>query len=997
MTLELPLPVAALGAIIGMVYGMVAVGLVLIYRSNQIINFAHGEIGALGASALGLAVVEWHVPYWVALLGALLVSATVGGLVEVAVVRRLRKAPKLMSIVATLGAAQFLLMLSTAMNSEIVGAHLFPQPPFLPEFSVGSLLVTPAYFAMLVLSPTLVIVLAIFLRRSRTGVAMRASAANPEAARMVGIFSPRMSLLAWGIASAFACFTAVLLLPTRGFGATEALGPGLLLRALVAGVLARMTNLPVAFAAGIGLGVIEQGLLWNSPSGGVVEAVLFVVLIGALLLQSRQALREQESGSWAAVEPWPALPEAWMKVWSVRNLGRIAAAGALAIAVCLPLWVTSNAAVILVAVITFGLVGVSLGIVTGLSGQLSFGQFAFAGIGAAVSYHVTFRTGNFAVALLAAGIAAGLASAVVGIPALRIRGLLLAVTTLSFALMAQGWLFQQEWMLGDGVAPGRPIIGTLALESGKSYYYFVLVVSAITLWFVRNLRAGGFGRILVAVRDNEDAARAFSVSAGFRKVQAFVVAGFLAGIGGALFGHALSRISLETFPPTASINVVAMTVLGGIGILVGPIIGALYIIGVPAFIPLDAAGLAASSFGWLVLILYFPGGIAQLLRPLRARVVQWLVRRSGIDDAGDASGLDGQPSRPRRPRRRLAAAFSRRRAQRVDWSRPPGAGPRSASVTGEETTGSSSVDPGASAELWRRLLTDRAGTPEADPAAGRGEDTPILQVSRLSKTFGGIAAVQDVAIEVTQGQTVGIIGPNGAGKTTLFDLVSGFVRPDAGTVVFAGTDVTTWSPQMRAWRGLVRSFQQGQLFETMTVLDTLCVAQERSHPTHIGSSALGLRKVELLKQQRARDLAALMGLDRYRHTPIRELSTGTRRIAELACLVALEPSLLLLDEPSAGIAQRETEALGDLLRRLKTHLQATVLIIEHDMPMIMSLADRVIAMESGKVIHDGTPDSAQSDPSVIESYLGGDPQTIHRSGEAAASSEQSAAIGASQT
>lgn len=972
MTFDLPLPVVALGVITGMVYGLIAVGLVLIYRSNRIINFAHGEIGALGASALGLAVVQGKVPYWLALPAALLLSAAVGALVEVAVVRRLRNAPKLMSIVATLGVAQFLFLVSAAINSNVVSAHLFPQPPFLPEFSIGALLVTPAYSGMLLLSPVLVGGLALFLKRSRAGLAIRASAASPEGARLAGVSSPRMSLLAWGIAGAFACFTAVLLLPTRGFGSAEALGPALLLRALVAGVLARMTNLPIAFGAGTALGVIEQGLLWNSPSGGLVEATLFVVLIVALLLQSRQGLRERETGSWAAVEAWPPLPEAWMKAWSIRNLGRIGAAVAIAVALLVPMWATSNAAVTLVTVLTFGLVGVSLGIVTGLSGQLSFGQFALAGIGAAVSYHVTFQTGNFVLALLAAGGAAGLASAAIGIPALRIRGLLLAVTTLSFALMAQGWLFQQEWMLGAGVSPGRPIIGTFVLDSGKSYYYFVLVVSLVTLWFVRNLRTGTFGRVLVAVRDNEDAARAFTISPGFRKLQAFVVSGFLAGVAGALFGHALSRISFDTFPSTASIDVVAMTVLGGISILWGPMIGALYIIGVPAFVPLDAAGLAATSFGWLVLILYFPGGIAQVLRPLRDRLVGWLARRHEVAAA-----------HPSPLRRGLIAWRERRRLARMNWSRAPGAAPGAASPTFDGAIASSGAE-------WNAVLNERAAsTGSVKNGAGAGHERQVvLELRAISRSFGGVKAVQDVSLQVKHGETVGVIGPNGAGKTTLFDLISGFIRSDAGRVVFAGVDVTHWAPQMRAWEGLLRSFQQGRLFPTMTVLETLCVAQERLQPTHLLSAAVGLRKRELLKERRAREVAAIMGLDGYRNTEIRQLSTGTRRVAELACLILLQPTVLLLDEPSAGIAQRETEALGDLLRRLKDHLDATILIIEHDMPMIMSLADRVIAMESGSLIHDGTPESAQSDQRVIESYLGGDPLTIQRSGDLAPAAEK---------
>jgi ABC-type branched-subunit amino acid transport system ATPase component len=187
-------------------------------------------------------------------------------------------------------------------------------------------------------------------------------------------------------------------------------------------------------------------------------------------------------------------------------------------------------------------------------------------------------------------------------------------------------------------------------------------------------------------------------------------------------------------------------------------------------------------------------------------------------------------------------------------------------------------------------------------------------------------------------------------------------------------------PEARADLGLIRSFQDAALFPTLTVLDTARLAFERVAPTSFFSAAIGLRGAERDKDRMARALVGTMGLDRYRHTPIQELSTGTRRITELACLLALQPKLLLLDEPSSGVAQRETEALGRLLRELHRELGLTMLIIEHDIPLIMGLSDRVVAMDAGKVISLGTPDEVRADPLVVASYLGGSIDAIHRSG-----------------
>jgi ABC-type branched-subunit amino acid transport system ATPase component/ABC-type branched-subunit amino acid transport system permease subunit len=917
----------ALGTITGMTYGILAVGLILIYRSNKIINFAHGEIGAFSAAVFGALVTRGELHYWLAFPVAIAFGSGLGALTEFGAVRRLRNAPAVMSAVVTLALAGVLVTLTTVVNVGASAGYQYPLPRWFPEFFIGGLLVTQAHTAMLLITPFLVAGLTLFLQRSRFGMGIRASAANSDAARLAAVPVAQMSTLAWAIAGGVSAYTAILIFPTRGFVSAEVLGPSLLLRALTAAVIARMTSLPIGFAAGIGIGILEHFLLWNFPRGGLISAVLFVLILVALLLQTRTRGRSEDRTSWSAVQPWKPLPDAARKLWAIRNLGPIAGGAALVGALLLPVVVTHSISILLVGLVAFALVGLSLGITTGLGGQLSLGQFAVAGVGATASFLIGTRTGAFAIGLLAAGIAGSLVSLLIGLPALRIRSLMLTVTTLGFALAAQDWFFRQEWMLGAGVDPGRPILFGIAFDSGKSYYVFAVCIVALCTWLTRNVWRSGVARRLRAVRDNEDAARSFTIPVTRLKLQGFLLAGFLAGVGGAVYGHSLSQISSTTFLMAASIDVAMLSVVGGIGVLAGPIVGALFVIGVP-LLPLDNAGLAATKLGLLLLVLYFPGGVAEMLRPLRDAAVRRIARRAGVDvDAPIDESLE------RRPISLETLA---------DGRRPTTAGATTSGAT-----------------------------------AGQGN---LLEVTGAVKHYGGIKAVDGVSLQVARGETVGLIGPNGAGKTTLFELIGGFVPSDDGTFVFDSHDVTKQGAESRGRLGLIRSFQDAALFGTMTTLEVVMLAMERTDPTRLGRSLIGLHGAEKKKEKTAREHVAAMGLWSYRDKQIRELSTGTRRIVEIASLLVLRPTLLLLDEPSAGIAQREVEALQSLLDRIKRELSLTLLVIEHDVPMIMALSDRIIAMDTGKVIATGTPEEIRTHPEVVRSYLGGDVTTIQRSG-----------------
>jgi branched-chain amino acid transport system ATP-binding protein len=278
-----------------------------------------------------------------------------------------------------------------------------------------------------------------------------------------------------------------------------------------------------------------------------------------------------------------------------------------------------------------------------------------------------------------------------------------------------------------------------------------------------------------------------------------------------------------------------------------------------------------------------------------------------------------------------------------------------------------------------------SGFVEACDACGR-EHPALLQLEEISVSFGGVRAVREVSFEVREREIVGIIGPNGAGKTTVLDIISGFNPGATGVVRIGGTDVSAMSPFERAVLGLGRSFQDARLFPSMTVRQTIATALERHVPVRDAMSALVLSPAvtqsEKWIDEHVTRLIDLMRLGAYADKFVGELSTGTRRIVDLACSLAHDPDVLLLDEPSSGIAQRETEALGPVLLDIRDQTGAALVVIEHDMPLITGISDRLVALELGSVVAIGTPQEVVTNPRVVEGYLGSNEATIMRSGSA---------------
>jgi ABC-type branched-subunit amino acid transport system ATPase component len=258
-----------------------------------------------------------------------------------------------------------------------------------------------------------------------------------------------------------------------------------------------------------------------------------------------------------------------------------------------------------------------------------------------------------------------------------------------------------------------------------------------------------------------------------------------------------------------------------------------------------------------------------------------------------------------------------------------------------------------------------------------------LSVDGLTVHFGGVHALNGVTFKAEPGEIVGLIGANGSGKTTTLDVVSGLVAPQAGTVRLDGIDLAEYLPEERLGVGMVRSFQDCRLFPELTVLDVLLLSEDARSEVAVFSTTLRLpwaRRAERRKQEAVDQVIAAFGLERFRHHRTAELSTGTRRVVDLASIVLARPRLLLLDEPTAGIAQREAEAFVPLLRRLHQVADTTIVLVEHDVPLVFELCSTVVVMELGRVVAAGRPEEVRADPKALAAYLGASDEALMASG-----------------
>lgn len=891
------------GVLHGLGYALLAIGLMLVYKIARFINFSHGALGIVSALVLGKLALDYDVPYWIAFAAALATAAAVGLFVEVVIVKRLFRDARVKLTVASIAVSQVLFPLVTLdslrPNERALLTEGYPLPWDI-HVELGSYTLTSSDVLTLLCVTVAGTGLIALFRYTKIGLQIRSVSANIEAAELAGMSTRRVSMVAWMLAAVLSGTTAILLASATSNLEIEGLGAGLMTRALAAALVGQMVNLGWAVAGGVALGVVEQVVFDQTQRGGITELLVFLVVL-ALLLWRANSLTRITRRSEEALDLSPAvppLPADLARAHWLPAARRLVVIVPLVVAVLMPFlpWAGTYSRIFLFTqVLIFAIAGYAVFVLVGWSGQLSLGQWALVGVGAYTTARVADAGHSIVLVMFVAGVVAAAAAVVVALPALRVRGIFLAASTLSFAVVAPGFLFGQRWVSGGdssfvSVPVARmPFFGEL---TDQVLYHLTLGVFLALAFAVARLRRSGAGLRILAVRDNARKAAASGISPQAVNVGAFAFAGFVSGVAGSLWAYSNRTFDARSFPTDTSLILLALVLIGGLGSPAGPLLATLLIVGVPLVFELGPVWMFISSgFVLLIVLIAVPGGLAMLMARLRDRVARAVDRSLAL----------------------------------------------------------------------------------AAPDADIGTDDAVIRLEGVVVRFGGLVAVDHVDLTVGRGEALGVIGLNGAGKTTLMECISGNVRPTEGRVLVKGRDVTHLGPALRPYLGVGRTFQDGSVFKGLTVMESMLVALEPDGYSDMLSPLVNApweRWGRAQKEVKAEEVLAYLGLGDRRDHLVSELSTGQRKLCDLATVLVREPDVIVLDEPTAGLLDDEVAEVVGHLMRIRDQMAPALVVVEHDMHVIAELADRICVMEAGKVMTTGTTAEVFADERLRANYLG---------------------------
>jgi ABC-type branched-subunit amino acid transport system ATPase component/branched-subunit amino acid ABC-type transport system permease component len=900
--------------------------IVITYRSSGVINFATGALAVYGAETYAFArngdllVPIPGLPLTIGLGGPLPIvpamalsvatSAVLGVALYACVFRPLKNALPAARAVASVG----VLLLVESTLALRVGTFAIQVGAIFPPARVHILgiSVDESNFATAGTVVALAILMAWLSRATRFGLATRAAAENQTGAIFSGLSPGSIALWNWAIGSGLAALAGILVAP---FVPIDPTGYTLfIIPALAAAILGNFDSIGLAVAGGLVLGAASSEATYlaekyNLPGPGL-QALLPLALVVVFLLVRGRPIPSRGELLRPNLPPAP-IPRnvgRWVVVWCPIGLVGI---------FVLPALYRAG----LVISFIMAILALSYVVIAGYAGQQSLVQISLAGVGAFLTVHFGAEVGiPFPLTMIIAAVGATAVGMVVSLPSLRIRGLSIMVATLAMAVAIEQFWFNNPRLDDYGaLLQGPRLFGfDLGVGSGRAYPraafgIVCLVVLALTAVVVAGLRKSHLGAEMLAVRANERSAAAAGIDVARTKVIAFAIGAFIAGIGGSLLAYQQTTMTSDSVDVLTGLSLFAVVYIGGIASISGAMIAGLVASGGLVFVAIDGiAGIGKwfgilSGLGLVVAIIRHPEGVAGGLIHL-------------------ANRLRGRGSVP-----------------------PP------AMFVGSDQQGRQGLPADDGAELSPPRVVS---------------STVIFSVTKLSVRYGAVAAVQDVDLEIRCGSIVGLIGPNGAGKTSVIDAVTGFANA-RGSIALAGVELSSLKAHARVRKGLSRTFQGIELYDDLSVRENVIAAEGRSGRT--------LRTLFGWEQKssvsRVNDpnyrasLFSLLGLTGYEDTAVRELSTGYRQLVSIARALASRPSVLLLDEPAAGLDGRETAWLMERLRGIRDG-GTGILIVDHDMSFVLGLCDTVYVMDYGQVIAEGAPAEIKRNPAVVAAYLG---------------------------
>ncbi len=625
------------GLIFGMLGALVALGMALIYRANRILNFAQNDLGLVPTVLAVDLIVYSGINYFLAFFVGLGAALLLGTVIELAIIRRFFRAPRLILTVATIGLSQLLtvasLLVPRIWGKEPVTERISLAGDF--SFEIHPIIFRIDHVIALVVGPLAIAAVAVFLRYTNIGIGIRAAAERSDRAALLGIPVKRLQTVVWALGTLLSFIGVFLRASVVGLPLVSQVSYTALLAALAALMLGGLTNLVTICSSAIAIGVLEQAAGWHfNESPELFDPILAaVIVIGLVVRKTGQSRAEHDtSSSWRSADEVRPVPKELRRIPEVALVrwGGIAALGAAAL--YLPNLLGPGDQLKAFTVLNYMIIGLSVIVLTGWAGQVSLGQMSFVAVGAAVTAKALADWQlDILLALLLGAAAGAVAALIVGLPALRLRGLFLAVTTLAFAVTASSWLLNTKhfrWIPKDRLERPR-LLGAWSLEGQAAYYYFCLVCLVVLYLGLRGIRRGRTGRVLLAMRENERGVQSYGVNVVRAKLLAFAISGFVAAFGGGLFVVGQQSFAVESYQASYSFDVFTSTVVGGLGSLGGAGVGAFYSRGGSWFLVFPWT-LLPSAFGVLLVLMVLRGGLGGLLFDLRDMWLRSVARRHGI-------------------------------------------------------------------------------------------------------------------------------------------------------------------------------------------------------------------------------------------------------------------------------------------------------------------------------------------------------------------------------